>query len=52
MNYLKRIAGFRTVPVEIGQHYLSDESWRPELMTLSKFIDDYLMDNNNSGTMQ
>ncbi|EPS72890.1 hypothetical protein M569_01866, partial [Genlisea aurea] len=38
MNYLKRVAGFRTVPVEVGKNYLSPE-WKQELMTFSDFLD-------------
>jgi hypothetical protein len=37
MQYLKRVAGMRTVPVEVGDTYLS-KSWRQEMMTFSDFI--------------
>jgi lysine-specific demethylase 8 len=37
MQYLKRVAGMRTVPVEVGDTYLSKQ-WRQEMMTFSEFI--------------
>ncbi|KAL7151795.1 hypothetical protein ABFS83_04G054900 [Erythranthe nasuta] len=37
MNYLKRVAGFRTVPVEVGKNYLSPD-WKQELITFSEFL--------------
>ncbi|KAJ8574152.1 hypothetical protein K7X08_025957 [Anisodus acutangulus] len=38
MNYLKRVAGFRTVPVEVGKNYLCSE-WKQELITFSEFLE-------------
>ncbi|GAB4835168.1 Lysine-specific demethylase jmj30 [Ancistrocladus abbreviatus] len=38
MNYLKRVAGDRTVPVEVGKNYLSSE-WKQELITFSQFLE-------------
>lgn len=38
MNYLKRVAGFRTVPVEVGKNYLCPE-WKQELITFSEFLE-------------
>ncbi|WIA41876.1 hypothetical protein OEZ86_009200 [Tetradesmus obliquus] len=37
LAYLSRVAGRRTVPVELGQHYLQ-EGWGTALMTLDDFI--------------
>lgn len=37
MQYLKRVAGMRTVPVEIGDTYLS-KNWRQEMMMFGEFI--------------
>eukprot|EP00873_Tetraselmis_striata_P021099 jgi/Tetstr1/441363/TSEL_029612.t1 len=37
LGYLKHQCGFRTVPVEVGEHYLAD-GWTQRLMTLSDFI--------------
>ena len=45
LNYLKGLAGSRTVPVEIGRDYLA-ESWTQRLMPLSVFIDSILGNNS------
>lgn len=37
MDYLCSVAGPRTVPVEVGKHYL-DEGWGQQLMLFSDFI--------------
>lgn len=37
LQYLTRLAGNRTVPVEVGEHYLQ-EGWGQKLMLLSDFI--------------
>ncbi len=41
LGYLKKIAGPRTVPIELGSKY-TDEEWSQELMTLSEFIDRFV----------
>eukprot|EP00262_Sarcandra_glabra_P008012 TRINITY_DN21182_c0_g1_i1.p1 TRINITY_DN21182_c0_g1~~TRINITY_DN21182_c0_g1_i1.p1 ORF type:complete len:421 (+),score=36.48 TRINITY_DN21182_c0_g1_i1:176-1438(+) len=38
IDYLKRVAGNRTVPVEVGRNYLSTE-WKQELITFSQFLE-------------
>ncbi|KAL0371153.1 UNVERIFIED_CONTAM: Lysine-specific demethylase [Sesamum angustifolium] len=38
MNYLNKVAGFRTVPVEVGKNYLSPD-WKQELITFSEFLE-------------
>ncbi|XP_038726260.1 lysine-specific demethylase JMJ30 isoform X2 [Tripterygium wilfordii] len=38
MDYLKRVAGDRTVPVEVGKNYLCPE-WKQELITFSQFLE-------------
>ncbi|KAL1546666.1 Lysine-specific demethylase jmj30 [Salvia divinorum] len=38
MNYIKKVAGFRTVPVEVGRNYLSSD-WKQELITISEFLE-------------
>ncbi|KAA8549559.1 hypothetical protein F0562_001423 [Nyssa sinensis] len=38
MDYLKRVAGYRTVPVEVGRNYLHPE-WKQELITFSQFLE-------------
>jgi lysine-specific demethylase 8 len=40
--YLRRVAGARTVPVELGAHYLA-EGWGQGLMTLDAFLDTHLL---------
>lgn len=42
IDYIKRIAGVRTVPVELGLRY-TDEDWRQELMNVGDFIDKYIL---------
>lgn len=37
LSYLARVAGPRTVPVEMGKHYL-DEGWGQHLMLFSDFV--------------
>ena len=44
MQYLARVAGNRTVPVEVGEHYLQ-EGWGQKLMLLSDFIKKLAPDN-------
>lgn len=39
--YLRRIAGWRLVPVELGSKYTED-SWSQKLMTINDFIDGYV----------
>ncbi|KAJ8922340.1 hypothetical protein NQ315_004283 [Exocentrus adspersus] len=46
VNYLLHIAGDRTVPVEIGSHYV-DENWTQKLMTLKDFIKKHYLDNDS-----
>ena len=42
LAYLKEVAGPRTIPVELGSRY-TDEEWSQKLMTLTNFIDNYVM---------
>jgi hypothetical protein len=48
LGYLKRVAGFRWVPIEIGRHYLDDD-WRQEMMPLDRFIDEFVAPNRAGG---
>jgi Cupin-like domain len=41
LNYLRRVAGNRTIPVEIGSHYLA-ENWGQQLMTMGEFLTHYV----------
>ncbi|GBG93401.1 hypothetical protein CBR_g68529 [Chara braunii] len=46
-EYLRSVAGARTVPIEVGKNYLAD-GWHQRFMTLSDFIDEFI-DVNESG---
>ncbi|XP_074867071.1 bifunctional peptidase and arginyl-hydroxylase JMJD5 isoform X2 [Carettochelys insculpta] len=48
LDYLHQIAGCRTVPVEVGSQY-TDEEWSQRLMTVSDFIDQYIVNKNGTG---
>lgn len=41
MDYLKRVAGHRSVPVELGSNYLAD-GWTQSIMPLAEFIDQHV----------
>lgn len=41
-EYLKEVAGLRTVPVELGDHYLQD-GWGQSLMPLGDFIRQHVL---------
>ncbi|XP_067912160.1 lysine-specific demethylase 8 isoform X2 [Heterodontus francisci] len=43
MDYIRDIAGCRTVPVELGSRY-TDEQWSQTLMTVGEFIEKYILD--------
>ena len=53
LAYLRQIAGYRTVPVEVGSKY-TDESWGQRLMTINEFIDEFFddVDGNVDGAME
>jgi [protein]-arginine 3-hydroxylase / protease len=42
MNYLVAVAGQRTVPIELGQHY-THENWSQKLVKFEDFIQDYIL---------
>ncbi|GLC35226.1 hypothetical protein PLESTB_000587900 [Pleodorina starrii] len=42
LSYLERAAGGRTVPVEVGDHYLA-EGWGQQLMTMRDFLRRHVM---------
>lgn len=46
LEYLRKVAGPRTVPVEIGSQY-TDKEWSQKLMTVNEFIDKFIMSNGN-----
>ena len=48
LKYLRSIAGSRTVPIEIGSKYTSQE-WTQKLLTVNEFIDKYILLCNEIG---
>lgn len=42
VDYLRAVAGCRTVPVEVGSRY-TDEGWSQTLLTVNEFIDRYIV---------
>lgn len=42
VDYLRAVAGCRTVPVEVGSRY-TDEEWSQTLLTVNDFIDRYIL---------
>ncbi|XP_064247004.1 bifunctional peptidase and arginyl-hydroxylase JMJD5 [Passer domesticus] len=48
VDYFCQVAGCRTVPVELGARY-TDEEWSQQLMTVSDFVSQYIMDESNVG---
>jgi len=46
LQYLKSVAGRRTVPIEIGSSYLEDD-WGQTLVTFDEFVDRYVLNNND-----
>ncbi|KAI7735546.1 hypothetical protein M8C21_004735 [Ambrosia artemisiifolia] len=38
LSYLKKVAGYRTVPVEVGKNYLCND-WKQEMLTFSDFLE-------------
>uniref|UniRef100_A0A1B6DSR0 DM8 domain-containing protein n=1 Tax=Clastoptera arizonana TaxID=38151 RepID=A0A1B6DSR0_9HEMI len=47
VNYLLRVAGGRTVPIELGSKY-TDSDWSQKLMTLRTFISKYVVNAESS----
>lgn len=50
VNYLLRVAGARTVPIELGSSY-AENNWSQQLMTVQQFIHQYVLikDRQNTG---
>ncbi|NXG05740.1 KDM8 protein, partial [Sakesphorus luctuosus] len=48
VDYFCQVAGCRTVPVELGARY-TDEEWSQQLMTVSDFISQYILEENSVG---
>nr|SVE88708.1 EOG090X0844 [Daphnia sinensis] len=45
VDYVRKVAGYRTVPVEIGSKY-TDDAWSQSLTTVNEFIDNYILTSN------
>lgn len=41
LDYIRQMAGWRLVPIELGSKYTED-SWSQKLMTVNEFIDNYI----------
>ncbi|KAH3769101.1 lysine-specific demethylase 8-like [Dreissena polymorpha] len=41
LDYIKQVAGCRTVPIEIGSKY-TDDAWSQKLLTVQQFIETYI----------
>lgn len=48
VDYVRQVAGSRTVPVELGSRY-TDEEWSQTLMTVDSFISQYIENENHIG---
>lgn len=48
VDYVRQVAGCRTVPVELGSRY-TDEEWSQKLMTVNDFINQYIVNENSVG---
>ena len=47
-DYLCKVAGHRTVPVEIGDRYTSEE-WTQKLLTINEFVEQFISCQNEKG---
>ncbi|XP_010728852.3 lysine-specific demethylase 8 isoform X2 [Larimichthys crocea] len=47
IEYLRSVAGCRTVPVEVGTRY-TDEEWSQTLLTVNGFIDRYILNKDGA----
>nr|SVE86194.1 EOG090X0844 [Daphnia similis] len=45
VDYVRKVAGYRTVPIEIGSKY-TDDAWSQSLTTVNEFIDNYILTSN------
>ncbi|XP_066496882.1 bifunctional peptidase and arginyl-hydroxylase JMJD5 [Tiliqua scincoides] len=48
VDYIRQVAGSRTVPVELGSRY-TDQEWSQTLMTVEEFISRYIENENQVG---
>ncbi len=50
-QYLLDLAGFRTIPVELGRHYLAD-GWGQSLMQFSDFLQLHMLPSASAAASQ
>ncbi|KAG7459940.1 hypothetical protein MATL_G00215930 [Megalops atlanticus] len=50
IDYLRTVAGCRTVPIEVGSRY-TDEEWSQTLLTVNEFIDRYILGKEEGNCM-
>ncbi|GAB5362284.1 hypothetical protein AAMO2058_000784000 [Amorphochlora amoebiformis] len=48
LTYIRKVCGFRSVPVEVGNSYL-DSKWSQKIMTVNEFIDQYILSTQKIG---
>ncbi|KAL0592427.1 hypothetical protein ABG067_000535 [Albugo candida] len=46
LNYIRKVAGLRSVPIEIGQSYMDDD-WGQKIMTINKFMDEFIISSSS-----
>lgn len=46
LSYLNKVAGNRTVPIEIGSRY-TDEDWTQQLLSFSEFLQKHVLVKDN-----
>jgi hypothetical protein len=46
VDYIRHVAGHRTVPVEVGSRY-TDDDWSQQLMTINEFCDRFMHNATN-----
>ena len=51
VEYIKHVAGKRTVPIEIGSKY-TDSDWTQKLLTIDQFIDRYILQERGTRHME
>lgn len=51
LEYLRRVAGARTVPIELGAHYV-DPDWAQRLMTLDAFVTSHVQQPKSGASLR
>jgi lysine-specific demethylase 8 len=50
LDYIRRVCGLRSVPIETGEHYLSEDAAQ-QIMTINEFIDAYICKGRESQSL-